>query len=187
MNTRLYDFYIKDRSYRELFRKEPYADMAKEFSALGLSDEERLCRRFEMLCEAEVAHIQEFEQIVFVRTNKYVPDCFTEDEWRVRRENNYIHENGYVSNLCPNYAKVIESGLIAVREGADEYGKRVIDAALSVCDKYLEEAKRQNRTDLIEILTRVPRFGARSFREALQAFRILHFFLWLEGDYHNTV
>ncbi|MBO5908496.1 MAG: pyruvate formate-lyase [Clostridia bacterium] len=33
----------------------------------------------------------------------------------------------------------------------------------------------------------MPRYPARNFREALQFFRILHFALWLEGNYHNTV
>ena len=187
MNKELYNFYITDRSYRKDYRKSIGRDLAAEFSAAGLSDEERIVRRLEILCEAEVAHIHDFEQIVMVRTNSVIPDCFTEDEWKQRRENHYIHESGYVSNLCPNYAKVIEKGLLYFRESADEYGIRAIDACLSVCDKYLEEAKRQNRADLVEIFSHVPRYGARSFREALQLFRILHFFLWLEGDYHNTV
>ena len=187
MNQKLYDFYINDRSYRENFRRELGRDLACEFSLAGLSDEERMCRRFEILCEAEVAHIQEFEKIVFVRTNKTIPDCFTDNEWQVRRASHYIHENGYASNLCPNYARVITSGLLEVRKDADEYQKRMIDAALGVCDKYLAEAERLGRADLVQILTRVPRYGARTLHEALQAFRILHFFLWLEGDYHNTV
>ena len=40
---------------------------------------------------------------------------------------------------------------------------------------------------MVEILTRVPRYSARNFREALQFFRIIHYALWLEGNYHNTV
>lgn len=40
---------------------------------------------------------------------------------------------------------------------------------------------------MVEVLSRVPRYGATNFREALQMFRILHYALWLEGDYHNTV
>lgn len=187
MNRKLYDFYITDRSYRQEYRKNIDRDLAAEFSAAGLSDEERLTRRFEILCEAEIAHIHDFEQIVMLRTNSHIPECFTEAEWEERRKNHYIHENGYVSNLCPDYAKVIEKGLLHFRDESDVYRTRVIDACLSVCDKYLEEAKKQNRSDLIEIFSQVPRYGARSFREALQFFRILHFFLWLEGDYHNTV
>ena len=40
MNKELYDFYIKDRSYREIYRKPFDRNIAKEFSELGLSDEE---------------------------------------------------------------------------------------------------------------------------------------------------
>ena len=187
MNTILYNFYINDRSYREKYRKSFDRDLASEFSAARLSDKERLIRRFELLCEREEAHIHDFEKIVMLRTNKNIPDCFTEEEWAERRKEHYIHENGYVSNLSPNYAKIIEKGLLFFRESADEYGARAINACLSVCDRYLDEARKQGRDDLVEIFTRVPRYGARNFREALQFFRILHFFLWLEGDYHNTV
>lgn len=74
MNKKLYDFYITDRSYRKEYRKSIGRDLASEFSAAGLSDEERLTRRFEILCEAEVARIHDFEQIVMVRTNSVIPD-----------------------------------------------------------------------------------------------------------------
>ncbi|MBE6635752.1 MAG: pyruvate formate-lyase [Ruminococcaceae bacterium] len=187
MNTTLYNFYIQDRSYRETYRKTIDRDLAHEFSEAGLSDEERVCRRFEILCEAEEAHIHDFEKIVMLRTVKNIPDCFTEEEWQERRERGFIHENGYVSNLCPNYARVISSGLLSCLEGADEYRTRVINAIISLTDKYLAAAKTAERSDLVEIFTQIPRYGARNFREALQFFRILHFALWLEGDYHNTV
>ncbi|MBQ3016280.1 MAG: pyruvate formate-lyase [Clostridia bacterium] len=187
MNKALYNFYIVDRSYREMYRKEFDRNLAEEFHSADLSDEERLIRRFELLCEKEVAHIHDFEKIVMLRTNKNIPECFTDGEWAERRKNHYIHENGYVSNLSPNYAKVIEKGLLHFRKDANEYGVRAIDACLSVCDRYLEEARKQDRQDLVKIFSQIPRYGARNFREALQFFRIIHFFLWLEGDYHNTV
>ena len=187
MNEKLYNFYIKDRSYREIYRKEFAKDIASEFEAAALSDDERLIRRFEMLCDFEEAHIHDFEDIVMLRTTKNIPDCFTEKEWEERRKNHHIHENGYVSNLSPNYAKVIEKGLLAFKKNSNAYQIRAIDAIISVCDKYLALAKELNRQDLVEVFTQVPRYGARNFREALQFFRIIHFFLWLEGDYHNTV
>ena len=36
-------------------------------------------------------------------------------------------------------------------------------------------------------LEQVREHGAGTFHEALQFFRILHFTLWLEGEYHNTI
>lgn len=92
-----------------------------------------------------------------------------------------------MSNLSPNYYDTIATGLLKKRENVDEYGKRAIDNIIKLSDKYLEEAKTQGREDLVEVLTQVPRYPARNFREALQFFRIIHYSLWLEGNYHNTI
>ena len=122
-----------------------------------------------------------------MRTVKKQPDIFTEAEWADIRAKHYIHELGYVSNLSLDYGRVIGSGLLAVRETAGESGRRVIDAIIDLCDRYKRLAVEQDRRDVVEVLSRVPRYGATNFREALQMFRILHYALWLEGDYHNTV
>ena len=68
------------------------------------------------------------EQICFVRTVSNITDCFTEAEWDDIKKDHFIHEMGYMSNLSPNYADTIATGLLAKREQADEYGKRAIDA-----------------------------------------------------------
>lgn len=185
-NQQLYDYYIIEKKHHS-FRKECGEQLSAEYSAKKLSPEERMCRRFEYLCSLEVPHIQPFEKIAMVRTVSNLPDCFTDEEWEKIRSEHFVHECGYVSNLSPNYAKVIEKGLLPFRETANEYQKRTIDAIIGLCDRYLEEAVRMNRDDLADIFRRVPRYGARNFREALQAFRILHYALWLEGEYHNTV
>lgn len=186
MNQELYQYYILDRTHRKE-RVEWDIDLGAEYAALGLSPEERICRRFETLCSMERPVVMPFEQIVMRRSVRNLPDCFTPEEILEIKKTHYIHERGYVTNLSPNYAKIIGSGLLAVYETADEYQKRTVDAMLSLCDRYLEEAKQQGRADVVEIFERIPRYGARNFREALQFFRILHFFLWLEGSYHNTV
>lgn len=169
------------------FRRKVGWDLGKEYSEKGLSPVQRMTDRFERLCNAEKAVILEGEQIVFLRTVIDLPDVFTEDEWKEIKSKHYIHELGYMSNLSPDYYGTIAVGLLKKRETADEYGRRAIDSIISLSDKYLEEAKRQGREDLASVLTQVPRYGARNFREALQFFRILHFSLWLEGNYHNTV
>ena len=127
------------------------------------------------MCQWETPRIMPFEQIVMVRTIKKQPDIFTESEWSEIKKEHYIHELGYVSNLSLDYEKIIASGLASVRESADEYGKRVIDALFYLCDGYLETAREQGRSDIVKILTRVPRYGAENFHEALQMFRILHY------------
>ena len=181
----LYNFIVSKKHHQ--YRHKVDWNLAEEYSKKGLSPVERMTDRFMRVCEEEKAVILEGEQTVFLRTVANLPDVFTEAEWKEIKANHYIHELGYMSNLSPNYYDTISRGLLEKRETADESGKKVIDSIIMLSDKYLEEAKKQGRADLVEILTQVPRYPARNFREALQFFRILHYALWLEGNYHNTV
>ena len=177
---KLYDYILNKEHHK--FRK----DITLEFDK-AMSPIERMTYRFEEMCKAETPVILEGEKIVFIRTVRNIPDIFSEDEWAEIKSKHYIHELGYMSNLSPNYERVIKNGLLKERENADEYGKRSIDAVLELVGRYREEAKKIGRTDVADILNKVPAYGAETFREALQAFRIIHYSLWLEGNYHNTV
>ena len=185
MNSELYRFFVDSKHHQ--YRKSVDWDLAGEYSSKCYTPIERMADRFERLCKEEKAVILENEQIVFLRTVSNLPDIFTKAEWEEIKAKHYIHELGFMSNLSPNYYDTIATGLLKKRETSDEYGKRAIDNVIALSDKYLEEAKRLGRADLVEILTRVPRYPARNFREALQFFRIIHFCLWLEGNYHNTI
>ena len=186
MNRELYKYYVIDRTHRDE-RVRVERELGREYSAEGLCGEERMTRRFEYLSSLEKPVIHPLEQIVFRRTVANLPDVYTPEEWESIRAEHYIHELGYVSNLSPDYATTIATGLLARRESADPYQVRMIDAIIALSDRYLEAARAMGREDIAKVLTQVPRYGARSFREALQFFRILHYSLWLEGDYHNTV
>ncbi len=183
--SKLYNFILNKEHH--IFRHTVDWKLAEEYSVKGLSPIERMADRFERLCREEKAVILEGEQIVFLRTVSNLPPIFTDSEWAEISKKHHIHELGFMSNLSPNYYDAIGSGLIAKRESADLYGKRAIDNIIALADKYLEEAKHRGRADLVEVLTQVPRYPARNFREALQFFRILHYSLWLEGNYHNTI
>ncbi len=187
MNQQLYQFIVekKHHQYRRDFLE--YSNLAAQFQSEGLCPKERMTRRFELLAKLETPVLLEGEKICYLRTVSNIPDCFTEKEWKAIRKKHYIHELGYMSNLSPDYERILKSGLLAVRESADEYGKRVIDAIFDLADRYRNEAEKQGKAELAAVLKRVPRYGATSFYEALQFFRILHFSLWLEGNYHNTV
>ncbi len=180
MDKKLYDYILNKEHHK--FRKEISLEFDKNMTPI-----ERMTYRFEEMCKAERPVILEGEKIVFIRTVKNIPDIFSEDEWKEIKSKHYIHELGYMSNLSPNYERVIKNGLLKERENADEYGKRSIDATLELVGRYREEAIRIGRTDVAEVLKKVPAYGAETFREALQAFRIIHYSLWLEGNYHNTV
>lgn len=185
MNSSLLNFISEKQHHR--FRKTVDWNLAEDYCARKLTPEQRMADRFERLCDAEQPVILEGEQIVFMRTVVNLPDIFTRDEWQEICDKHYIHELGYLSNLAPDYYGTIATGLLKKREQANIYSQKVIDSIISLSDKYLAEAKRIGRLDLVETLTQVPRHPARNFREALQFFRILHFALWLEGNYHNTI
>ncbi len=180
MNKDLYNF-IVDKKHHQ-YRKDIELTFDKSMSPI-----ERMTYRFEKMAEAETPVLLENEKICFLRTIKNIPDIFTEEEWAEIKSKHYIHELGYMSNLSPDYEDAIKVGLLEKRKSADEYGKRVIDAIIKLSDRYKEEAENQGKTELAKVLERVPRYGATSFYEALQFFRIIHFSLWLEGNYHNTV
>lgn len=180
--------YVISQKHHEFRRELPEINgICEEYRRLGLSPKERMTRRFELLTSLETPVFLPEERICYMRTVKNMPDCFTEGEWAQIRKEHFIHEKGYLSNLSPNYEKAIRRGLLALREEADEYGMRMIDAIFALSDRYCQEAEKLGKTEIVEALSHIPRQGARSFFEALQFFRIIHFSLWLEGNYHVTV
>lgn len=184
MSKVLFDYIVAKEHHQ--FRVDNSCDLASEYKARGLSPVERMADRFERLMKLQTPHILPEEKIVFLRTTTSIPDCFTEDELAEIKSRHYIHELGYISNINVNYEKVIKNGLLAYK-GHDKYADRAIELIIELADKYKDEAARVGRSDIVATLERVPRYGATNFREALQMFRILHFAMWLEGNYHNTV
>ena len=168
------------------YRKHLPDTLAEEYKKEGLCAKERMTRRFEYLIREETPVILDGEMIVFIRTVENIPNCFTEDEFADMREKYFLHELGYMSNFSPDYESVIKNGLLWVRDKGDSYLAREMNALIGLVDRYREEAIKIGRDDVAEVLERVSRYGARTFREALQLFRIIHFALWLEGNYHNT-
>lgn len=186
MNQQLYQF-IWDKKHHALRRQTDFAP-AEEYCAAALDPKERMTRRFEQMCRMQTPVILENEQICFMRTAiARSNEVFTEQEWRQIRQTHTVHELGYLSNLSPDYEGLIRDGLMKRYEQADPYSQRAIRAILELSDRYRDLARQQGREDIATTLEQVPRYGARNFREALQMFRILHFALWLENNYHNTV
>ena len=108
---RLYDYFIIDRTHRSL-RVPCEVDFASEYSALGLSHEERMCRRFEVLMAMEEPRILPDEQIVLTRTTSTFGYVLTKEEEDALAAEHYIH-GAYVNNLCPDYESTIKEGFLA--------------------------------------------------------------------------
>ncbi len=185
MNHRLYAWIVTEKGHRAYRTR--VEEVAEGYCREQLSPAERMTRRFEWLCQKETPVIFPEEKISFLRTVENLPDIFTEEEWAEIRSSHHIHELGYQSNLAANYGKVLEKGLLALKDGADELCCRSIDAILGLTARYAQAAMESGRADIAEILAQVPAYGARSFQEALQAVRILNYAFWLEGNYHNCL
>jgi formate C-acetyltransferase len=187
------------------YRRDLTADLSASFASQKIPPVTRVARRTVAVLEAEIPVILAGERICFLRTVKNLPELFTAEEWNDVKREHFIHELGHVCNISPDYGSTIAVGLDARRAEASARLERAIaegdgeraifmeallselDAVLDLAERYRHEALRLGKTDIVHVLDRVPRRGATGFREALQFFRILHFTLWCEGEYHNTV
>ena len=180
-----------NRVHHEARKKAPEG-VEHESRGTGLKDYTRTALRLRTALRAETPYIFPGEMITFTRTVPNLPMIFTDAEWKQITETHYIHELGNVSNLSPDYGRILGSGLLALRArlGHSEYHEAMrmsIDAVLELTERYRDAAKAAGDEALAGTLARVPAYPPRSFREALQALRILHYAMWCEGDYHNTL
>ena len=174
----------------------------KTLDGSQLNDVERATQRLINVFQMEKPVILERERIAFMRTVKTIPEIWTASEWEEKKEHHYIHEMGKVCNLSPDYGSTIKVGLLQRKQEAEQrmeavedeeqkvFLQSVIDSIESVfelVERYADEARRVGNTEVAAILERVPRYGATTFHEALQFFRILHYTLWCSYNYHNTV
>ncbi|MDO4575100.1 MAG: pyruvate formate lyase family protein [Planctomycetia bacterium] len=145
------------------------------------------------------------ETIAFTRSCANLPERYSDETMAKLRKEAYFHEKGVVFNLSPHFADTMAVGLDARRAEVLERLERAkaehddagidflhavisgIDAILNLSDAYQKAAAAQGLTLIAETLQQVPRHPARSFHEALQFLRILHYALWCEGAYHNGV
>ena len=164
----------------------------EKYQRQDLKDFTRTSVRTETALDLENPYIFPGELIAFTRTVPNLPMIYSDDEWTDISAHHYIHELGNVSNLSPDYGKVIRSGLNRIMEelGDSEYEqavKRSLAALLNLTGRYADLAHELGMDELEKTLRKVPAEGATSFREALQSLRILHYAMWCEGDYHNTL
>ena len=196
-------FIIEKKHHK--YRKDFDVDLVKSFSEHNIIPMIRVSKRLSTILKNEVPVILDDERIVFTRTIKKLPDIFTSEEWESIKNRHFIHELGNVCNITPNYNSIISCGFEAKRIEAnkrleqcykqnDATGIVFIEAVLEsmnaieeLANRYKKKAEEIGNRETVGILSHIPKYGARSFHEALQFFRILHFALWCEGEYHNTV
>ncbi len=204
--SRLRDYFIVEQKHHEF--RQPATDcrqMAKVWRQQKLSDLQRATKRLVWMLEQEKPVVLKDETIALLRTVPAIPEIFTEEEFEAIRKEHYIHERGKVCNVNPLYSQLIDVGFDRKKEQlrdliADNELKQDTDAVefLSCClellgtieqfaERYREEARRVGNRTVAEAFAHIPQQPPRTFSEALQFFRLIHYCLWASFNYHNTV
>lgn len=206
MNQRikeLLDYYIRDKShhrYRKPDPEDPYA-LAEQFEKKGLSDVQRSIKRLQYVLERESPIVFREDKIVLMRTVTRLPELYTRQEWETVKASHYIHEQGKICNINPDYSSLIDVGfngkrmeIAEARKGADEQAANYLDALLETLDmieefagRYARAAKEAGNDCMAAMLQKIPAEKPDTFQEALQFFRLLHYCLWCSFNYHNTI
>ena len=198
----LYNSIVTDKSHH-FYRKDWNPDLATEFSKANYSPIQRVTTRLSQMLTEESPVLLKGERITLLRTVRALPDIFTSEEWDEIKGKHFLHEKGVVCNIAPGYEDVIRNGLDYYRTIALKNSKKAeiapehvefyyaviqtIDAVYVLCERYRQKALEENNQIVYDLLSRLPQNGATNFLEALQLFRILHYTLWCEGEYHNTI
>ena len=192
-----------DKVQKKFRRDVDWKPLLEGFIKADVDDSTRARRGLEEMLKAEQPAFMEGERIAFLRTVKQIPDLHSDAEMAAKKASGIAYgEKGVVFNLTADFGPTIAVGLdkrleeIAARleqavEEKDEKGQHFLAnacqsvlAVLDLADRYLAAAEEQGLKVVAETLKQVPHKGARTFHEALQFLRILHYTMWCEGEYH---
>ena len=194
------------------FRRDvDWKPLLSRFVAEKTDDETRARMGLEAMLAAETPAFMEGERLHFLRTVRQIPDLHGEDEMAARRASGTAFgEKGVVFNLTADFAPTIRDGLdarlaeMAARlararaendaEGISFLGNAILSvkAVLGLVDRYAAEERARGKGQRTEdrgqtserSLLSAVHTGAKTFPEALQVLRVLHYTLWCEGEYH---
>ncbi len=187
-----------EKEQRAFRRDVDWKPLLDRFVAEGVDDETRARVGLEEMLKAEKPAFMEGERIHFLRTVKQIPDLHTVAEMEARKAaGTAFGEKGVVFNLTADFAPTIRDGLDCrlaeiearlVRAHAENDAEGIsfltnaalsVKAVLDLVDRYRAALP----TGSVDWLMAVHR-GAKTFPEALQVLRVLHYALWCEGEYH---
>ena len=192
-----------DKEQAKFRRDVDWKPLLDRFAAEGTGDEARARIGLEEMLKAETPAFMDGERLAFLRTVRQIPDLHSDAEMEARRASGTAFgEKGVVFNITADFAPTIRDGLDAriaeletrlarCREESDGEGIEFVEnailsakAVLELAERYRLAAEEQGHCEIAATLEQVPRKGARTFHEALQSLRILHYAMWCEGEYH---
>ena len=192
-----------DKEQKKFRRDVDWKPLLDRFVAEGTSDMVRARIGLEEMLKAETPAFMDGERLAFLRTVKQIPELHTEAEMAARRAaGTAFGEKGVIFNITADFAPTIRDGLGArlgemearlsrCRAECDAEGVEFLENAMLSVKAVFDFAERYDaagaaRSEIApyQAVTPALRDGARTFHEALQTLRILHFAMWCEGEYH---
>ena len=192
-----------DKEQKQFRRDVDWKPLLERFIAEGSDDETRARIGLEEMLKAETPAFMDGERLAFLRTVRNIPDLHSDAEMDARRASGTAFgEKGVVFNLTADFWPAIGDGLDAriaemevrlekCRDDSDAEGVTFLEnailsakAVVDLADRYRAAAQEKGLQEIAATLAQVPRKGARTFHEALQSLRILHYAMWCEGEYH---
>ena len=189
-----------DKEQKKFRRDVDWKPLLKKFIDEKVDDETRARMGLEAMLAAEEPAFMEGETIHFLRTVRQIPDLHSEVEMEARRKaGTAFGEKGVVFNLTADFGPTIRDGLDKRLEEVSERLAKCrtendaegisflenaalsIKAVLGLVDRY--DAARPE-SEPYRPMGEFVRKGARTFHEALQVLRVLHYAMWCEGEYH---
>ena len=185
-----------DKEQKKFRRDVDWKPLLQRFVDEKTDDETRARMGLEAMLAAEEPAFMEGETIHFLRTVRQIPDLHSDEEMDARRTSGTAFgEKGVVFNLTADFAPTIRDGLdrrlaeIEARlakcraendaEGVSflENAALSVKAVLGLVDRYREALATDDALQAVHT-------GAKTFHEALQVLRVLHYAMWCEGEYH---
>ena len=185
-----------DKEQRKFRRDVDWRPLLEKFIAEEIDDETRARMGLEAMLAAEQPAFMEGERIHFLRTVKQIPDLHSEEEMEARRKSGTAFgEKGVVFNLTADFGPTIRDGLDKrleemdarlkkCRAENDAEGVKFLENAILSVKSVLGLADRYHAALGGASALPAVHSGAKTFHEALQVLRVLHYAMWCEGEYH---
>lgn len=196
----LRQFFVTEKKHHA-FRRPSFdaGSIAARFQREDLSPFDRAVLRLRLLLDEESPLFFPDQRILFLRTLPSIPELFTTEETDALRQKYHLHERGEISNICVDYETFLTLGLPGMVRKIEDYRGRlpekatfydgelaILHALNGLVRRYRDEARRQ-KNPAAEVLSALLERPPIHFQEVLQLIRILHFTMWLGGNYHNTL
>lgn len=179
--------FSQQRQYKQ-YRTDINYDCLRTLKKLKYDMTQRSAYILKFMCDAEDPIVFKDEKISFIRTKNNIPAYYNK---KILKKY-YNYKKGIVfepfHNICPDYSILLTKGLENIRKEAElelpnKKNKKekiflnsvltTIDSVLSLAKRYELSAKAIGNETIAELFSRVPRYPAQTFHEALQSIRFI--------------